>query len=290
MSSDLTLYSIDLTGNELNFNYRPRVRVTLQTLLSCYDVRIKLNPFLRKTDLVKLARCNKYMEEHVELMFNLYWYECPRISQYTMGSVENDHVIDTWDRLTFRGTLLPMSDGLHMKLLRSAHHRERLLDVQNHSRLWMNNEAFSRVIRLLGMFFIGSTRRDGDVFHDIANEMDMYFLKRRNSVRGTDRDTVSELRCTNVASHSVEEHAALLSANSEWWFRVVLRYLVAGIQQLRRPYEVQEGFTLQNAELVKLVDEKRLARIECFQDFLYAKAFFEIAEPLALSDLRNAFI
>lgn len=283
------VYEELVVGQAMSFAYRPRV--TFAGILSFFDIRVVLNKYLRKTDLARLARCSKHIEEDVELMMALHWYECPRITYYTNGSLDHDVILDCWDQMTFHGSILPMSDGLHSKLLRTPHLRAKLSLVTLHSRVWMDNEAFGFVVRFFATIFIGTSRRDGDVIHDVTHIMAKFLGQRREvnmATRRGVRERTSWTRCID-GLHSDREEADLLMANSKWWFKVVLRYIVANVRELRKPYEIDDTLTVGDVCCLK-IGKERLARVECFRDFVYAKELFELAEPLAVAAVSAAFM
>jgi hypothetical protein len=258
------------------------------SILSFFDIRCHMNPFLAKSDLIALAMTNSFIRESVELMFQLHWYECPRITHVSIGSLDHHFMVGAWNELTNNGKTLPCSGSLHLKLLQTARHRSRLAAVQSHSRVWLDDAAFGHLIRLLGTMFVGLVRRDADAFHDIAALQDDYEIYSRGRRYRPGHPAMSRIRCGG-SSHDEDELRDIWRENSAWWFRVVVRFLVSVIRELNKGYTVMENLDIGDISIVALKDH-RLTRIDCFNAITHARVLFNIAEPLAMAAVTSAFI
>ena len=284
-------HSMSLT-TEFVYNPIPMRRLTLCKLLSGFDIRLKINPFLKKSDLRELAATCIYLMDQVELMLQMHWVECPRLTNYTLGSLEHRYVMSSWDELTSLGTILPLSDELHRKLLKSPSHRRKLQVVMSHSQVWVNNDAMGLVFRWFATVFMGKCRRDGDVFHDITNVVEAYNRNRRAVGRFVAQGGVSHTSlpsCLESSEHDEAELTEIQLENSEWWYRMVMRYLCGCIRELRRSYTIDQSLTIGGFAVVTL-EGGRLARMECFEDMLHAMTLYGIADRLAVEAVTNAFI
>jgi len=258
------------------------------SLISFFDVRVQLNPFLARSDLLALACTNSFVQESVELMMQLHWYECPRVTNVTVGSLDMAFMKGVWAQLTDGGKVLPCSGSLHMKLLQTHRHRHKLIRVQVHSRLWLDDVAFGYFIRMIGTMFVGVVRRDGDVFHDIASLVEDYLLYKSGRRYRVGHPSMSSTRCATGA-HSPDELSGILTANSEWWFKVVVRFVVAIIRALNSGYDVVSELDVGDVSVVALGGH-RLTRVDCFRDTTHARVMFNIAEPVAMAAITSAFI